>query len=145
MKKLLILNLIALSFSLGLAAESHCNQMPNMRKPLPSEWEAVAPAVKTSQKNHLELTVGESSDEIKLKSNPSTGYSWKYVCNDKEKLEIKKEHVRQSTNMVGAGGTDVFTITAKEPGDVVCTFEYGRSWNPASYVEKQEYTITITE
>lgn len=74
MKKLMILNLIALSFSLAIVAESHCDIMPDMRKPLPIEW-AVRP--------NLE----KSSELVKVGSN--TGATQQIAIHNNTDLAIQ--------------------------------------------------------
>ena len=62
--------------------------------------------------------------EIKLQSNPSTGYTWNYtVTNDI--VDIKEEYVSNCTNdKVWCGGKTIFTITPKEKGTTTVQFNY---------------------
>ena len=62
--------------------------------------------------------------EIKLQSNPSTGYTWSYTMTNNI-VDIKEKYVSNCTNdKVGCGGKTVYTITPKEPGTTIIDFEY---------------------
>ena len=67
---------------------------------------------------------------ITLDSNPTTGYQWKLSDNFTEGVVrlVKSEYVAPETEMVGAGGQEVWTFKAIEPGETTIDMEYVRPW-----------------
>src|SRR5262245_46359752 len=67
---------------------------------------------------------------IRLGGNATTGYRWRCACKPSSLVSVKNTYEMDPSRigMVGAGGTEVFTITAKKKGTVNCTFEYGQPW-----------------
>lgn len=69
---------------------------------------------------------------LRLRSNPTTGYSWKLSSMDKSILElienkfIKEENKKQKT--VGSGGTDFFFFKAVGAGKTKLKIDYVRPW-----------------
>jgi inhibitor of cysteine peptidase len=67
---------------------------------------------------------------VKLKSNPSTGYSWA-VAGDPSPLKLQKTSYRKNTassKAVGAPGVQVFQFSANSAGMAVLNLIYRRSW-----------------
>ena len=65
--------------------------------------------------------------EVRLKSNPSTGYSWTAKFDDTTLRETSSElEMPDSGGRVGAGGTQVFTFTALVAGQHTLDFMYCR-------------------
>ena len=67
---------------------------------------------------------------VQLPSNPSTGYSWS-VQGDPSPLKLVKSDYTeqsQSTQIVGAPGTQVLQLKAIGPGAATLTLEYRRPW-----------------
>jgi len=92
------------------------------------------------------LTVNESIT-ITLASNPTTGYSWRCVCRPKEHINVSHAYTRtqNTTGLMGAGGTETFTLTALKPGNVTCVLEYGRAWDPGSFGDAHTYELIIQD
>lgn len=69
-----------------------------------------------------------STVRISLRSNPSTGYTWKIV--DGGGLSVKDEYVPDSREgtICGAGGTQYYFVTADKPGTYVFVARYARPW-----------------
>ena len=67
---------------------------------------------------------------ITLDSNPTTGYQWKLSDNFTEGIVklVKSEYVAPETEMRGAGGQEVWTFKALEPGETTVEMEYVRPW-----------------
>lgn len=68
---------------------------------------------------------------LRLRSNPTTGYSWKVSSIDKSVLELLgnkyiRENKKQKT--VGSGGIDLFFFKAVGPGKTKLKIDYIRSW-----------------
>ncbi|MGA2905365.1 MAG: protease inhibitor I42 family protein [Candidatus Korobacteraceae bacterium] len=67
---------------------------------------------------------------VKLKSNPSTGYSWA-VAGDPSPLKLQKTSYRKNTassKAVGAPGVQVFRFNASSAGMATLHLSYRRSW-----------------
>lgn len=71
-----------------------------------------------------------------LPSNPTTGYSW--VITSSEGLTVNETYLQRynSENEVGAGGVQVYTISADKAGEYTFTAVYKRPWeeNVPSYL-----------
>jgi predicted secreted protein len=83
--------------------------------------------------------------ELRLKSNPSTGYMW-YV--EKESTPLLKLHHQSQTEPteggVGRPIFQVFTFEARHAGDGVLRLHYVRSWDkPAPDDEKFNIRVVI--
>jgi predicted secreted protein len=82
---------------------------------------------------------------VALASNPSTGYSWAIVSPEPEFLELDGEPkfvpAGSTTPVVGAGGTQVFTLKATGAGTSTLMMEYNRTTTPP---EEPEETFTVT-
>jgi len=65
--------------------------------------------------------------EIRLPSNPSTGFSWTPVPTSG--IEVgAPEFVDDVSDLVGAPGYERFEVTALQVGPIHVVFEYARSW-----------------
>jgi inhibitor of cysteine peptidase len=102
-----------------------------------------------SQKNiksDFEIRNNETFD-ISLNSNPSTGYSWKWVRNiAKSKVDsISTTYQQEQSNpkRVGVTGKQIWKFKANEKGIDTLTFEYCRSWEPNSTVETKNIIVKI--
>ncbi|MGC2108095.1 MAG: protease inhibitor I42 family protein [Candidatus Korobacteraceae bacterium] len=89
------------------------------------------PVTATDQDNgkDIDLTTGGTL-VVKLKSNPSTGYSWT-VAGDPSPLRLQKStYVKnsQSSKVAGAPGMQVLRFTASSAGMTNLTLVYRRSW-----------------
>jgi inhibitor of cysteine peptidase len=67
------------------------------------------------------------SFEIRLQSNPSTGYSWTSVPTPGVEVG-PPEFVGDVSDLVGAPGYERFEVTALQAGQIRLVFEYARSW-----------------
>lgn len=65
---------------------------------------------------------------VRLSSNPSTGYAW-HLTPD-EHVDVVDETFESSAaeGMVGSGGTQVFTLRARQVGRTTLTFVHRRAW-----------------
>lgn len=78
---------------------------------------------------------------VKLCSNPTTGYRWKYETIGK--IVLKEEDYdfeEPDEDVVGADGKEVWTFEAIEQGTTEIRMEYSRPWEGG---EKAEWTYTI--
>jgi inhibitor of cysteine peptidase len=85
--------------------------------------------------------------EIKLESNPTTGYSWKWMQNESNKIldSIDAIYVptKVSNGVVGSGGTEIFKFKANKSGITSLKFEYCRSWEKHSAVKVKKFSIKV--
>ena len=83
---------------------------------------------------------------ISLDSNPSTGYHWeleKSIDTKLVKLQ-KSEYKAPETNMVGAGGKEIFVFKALKPGSTTIYLKYVRPWEKGiKPVKEKAFHITI--
>ena len=75
------------------------------------------------------LSLGETL-QIRLDSNPTTGYQWRRHVADAAVLRQVGEvmFVKPDDPMLGAGGTEVFTFQAIAPGRTMVKLVYLRPW-----------------
>jgi inhibitor of cysteine peptidase len=83
---------------------------------------------------------------LRLKSNPTTGYSWKITSMDKSILELAENKYIQEKNKknaVGVGGTDFFLFKAQGVGKTKLKINYIRSWEKYAKPTKT-FTLEVT-
>ena len=115
---------------------------------------------KSSLKKHNKLVLNNIKNEnmtvyvgdeiiIRLNSNPSTGFTWKFNVDSETEdiLSISEEKfiAVKTSAVAGAGGVSEFTIKALKPGEAKLTGVYIRPW--LKYEDEDEnsvhYTITV--
>ena len=82
---------------------------------------------------------------VSLGSNPTTGYEWSenatIVTAQRVIVQQSYKYVAPTaTNIVGAGGTSVWTFATEAAGTATIKLSYGRPWEGG---EKDTYTLTI--
>ncbi len=82
---------------------------------------------------------------LRLQSNPSTGYHWEPIYDNSTITFVNRAFVSgvstQSTTIVGAGGTDLFTFHPAKQGTTVVTFN---NVSPANQTANSlSYTVVI--
>jgi inhibitor of cysteine peptidase len=77
----------------------------------------------------VELSVGQTL-VVTLASNVTTGYSWSLTGISDESVLQKSgnEYIAPTTNLVGAGGQDVWTFKALKKGTSTISMGYSRPW-----------------
>lgn len=82
---------------------------------------------------------------VALASNPSTGYSWAIVSPEPAFLELDGEPkfvpAGSTTQVPGAGGTQVFTLKATGAGTSTLNMGYSRTSTPQ---QEPEETFSVT-
>lgn len=91
--------------------------------------------VYTEDKLGIAVTKDQSQFVVKLKSNPTTGYSWFLRGYDSEIIAPVKHHFEHATDrkLMGAPGFETWTFQVKEHGFIVpqqtaIRFVYARPW-----------------
>ncbi|MDH3729629.1 MAG: protease inhibitor I42 family protein [Acidimicrobiia bacterium] len=74
----------------------------------------------------FEVARGETF-EIRLTSNPSTGFSWAVVALPGVSVS-EPEFIAPDSDFVGSPGQELFEVAAVESGDTHLVFEYSRPW-----------------
>ena len=93
-------------------------------------------------KSEFQATVGDRI-AVKLCSNPTTGFQWKYETIGEIVLQ-ETEHKfvpPEGEGVVGAAGKEVWTFKAVEKGTTQLRMEYSRPWEGG---EQEEWTYTTT-
>ena len=96
------------------------------------------------KKNDTPTVNGESID-IKLESNPSTGYSWTYELegDDVVVLTSKYEEGENCEDLDGCPGYEIYTVTATAPGHVNFKLVYSFAESDDPNALEADYDITI--
>jgi inhibitor of cysteine peptidase len=85
--------------------------------------------------------------EVILKSNPTTGYSWKWVKNQSSKLvdSVSTTYTQDKaeSGMVGVGGKEIWKFKGKESGVDTLVFEYARSWEKYAAAETKKVVVRV--
>ncbi len=96
----------------------------------------------TSNKKPLFLAQNQTF-EIKLQSNPTTGFSWKLAFYDKPLVNFvgHKYVAPKNTKLMGAPGYETFTFQAKKANYAVnqvghIVLEYARPWTTEGATKK---------
>lgn len=81
------------------------------------------------------------SFEVRLKANPTTGYTWSLVYFDKKLLHLtSSEYQAPKNHLMGAGGEMLYVFKVKKrssyPGTTSLIFKYGRSWEQDAIEKK---------
>ena len=97
-------------------------------------------------KSDIEIFKNETFD-ISLNSNPSTGYSWKWVRNNAQSkvdsISTTYQQAQFNPKMVAIPGKQIWKFKANEKGTDTLTFEYCRSWEANSTVETKNIIVKI--
>lgn len=98
---------------------------------LPLLWVSCQSTPKAeNSKYDYSVKMGEAF-HIDLKSNPSTGYTWQWVKNEKAsivELTVKSYKSAAKSGVVGAGGISIFQFKAIRKGRETIHLEYVRPW-----------------
>lgn len=99
----------------------------------------------SSANKDISITVGQKFI-ITLKSNPTTGYGW-YPIYDERMIVLNSKNYHEDKldndkNIVGRGGTEIFTFQGIKVGKTDIKMEYKRPWE-TSAIDEKNYTIDI--
>lgn len=78
--------------------------------------------------------------ELRLESNPSTGYGWSLLF--EEPLQVTSDFETKS-DLCGAPGIQSIKVTSKEGGTFVLTAEYKRPWENCDPLDVKKLRITF--
>ena len=91
----------------------------------------------------IELAPGDSL-VVTLDSNATTGFSWSVAGISDEDVvdEVSNEYQAPDSELMGAGGQEVWTFEAIDEGTSTIEMQYSRSWE--TDVEPAEtFTVTV--
>ena len=95
--------------------------------------------------SEVSVEVGDEF-EVRLESNPTTGYGWVVVAQPDVIELVSDDFQAPDTDLVGAGGIEVFVFEATAPGAGELRLEYVRSFDdPPVPAEVVEYQLQVTE
>jgi inhibitor of cysteine peptidase len=79
---------------------------------------------------------------IRLHANPTTGFGWQAVYDEKALALVNRTFEPGSPN-IGSGGEEVLTFRPLQPGRVSLLLELRRPWEKAAAREQRAYDIVI--
>jgi predicted secreted protein len=86
---------------------------------------------------HIRLKAG-GSFELRLQSNPSTGFMWYVEKGSTPLLKLAHQSQTEPTETgVGRPVFQIFKFEAKRPGEGVLLLHYVRSWEPPTPTDQQ--------
>jgi inhibitor of cysteine peptidase len=89
------------------------------------------------------VDVGEQF-EVRLESNPTTGYAWQVVEQPDVIDLVSSEYDAPDTSLVGAGGVEVFVFEGASAGSGELRLEYVRSFeDPPVPAETAEFQVQV--
>src|SRR5437879_1870634 len=134
-----ILALLMMSFSINqiMAATSNISRQPDLTP------------VYTEDKLAVIVPSNQPTFAIKLKSNPTTGFSWYLKSYDSNVLQPVKHVFVPPANrkLIGATGYEVWTFRVKPNGfsvpmQTTIQFVYGRPWEANGQVTPLVFQVT---
>lgn len=97
-------------------------------------------------KTDYEISKNETF-EITMKSNPTTGYTWKWIKDKSSQIvdSVSATYVqdKKGADMVGVGGTVIWKFKGKEAGIDTLIFENSRSWEKNAAVETKKVVVKV--
>lgn len=92
----------------------------------------------------ISLAVGQSL-EVRLPSNPTTGYRWTAGTLSSTPLRQKRApaFVPSKSGLMGAGGTQVFTYDGVAAGTAPLSFAYSRPWEHGPPARRIDFTVVV--
>lgn len=103
----------------------------------------------TDPNKAIEVTKAAPRIILKLRSNPTTGYSWFLVGYDPARIKpVQCKYVAPNTKLTGAPGYDVWTFKVNSQAFVVpqvthITLQYFRPWVVPTNGRKLNFTVVI--
>lgn len=95
------------------------------------------------------VTVRNPVFMIKLKSNPTTGYSWILKTYDPKLINLMSHrYVRPATNLIGASGYELWTFSAQQKllgAKTTIQLLYARPWQPNVNNKSLVFTVNMTK
>jgi len=112
-----------------------------------SPFLVAAPTTVDAPVTHV-LSADHPTTTLKLKSNPTTGYSWFLTAYNPEFLTLQThQYVAPTSHLIGAPGYEIWTFKAtplalKAPMILNIEMRYARPWEPLSGTSHTFYIVT---
>jgi len=88
------------------------------------------------------LHVGDTL-EIELDGNPTTGYGWEIIPDESGVLTVNGDPTYAAdSELIGSGGTYLFSFTAGKAGETDVNLVYSRSWE-ADVAPMTSFTLHV--
>lgn len=98
------------------------------------------------ERDYYEVNKNDTFD-VSLISNPSTGYSWKWVKDQADKaldsINVNYVPTNYDPKIIGGNVNEIWKFKGKESGTYILTFEKCRSWLPNSTIATKNITVKI--
>lgn len=104
--------------------------------------------VYTENQQNITVSAKEPVFVLKLKSNPTTGYSWAVQDYNANYIKLVKHYYQPSKSMLmGAGGSEWWTFRVKNPGfaakqPMMIRMIYVRPWEKNRAVKPLIFSVT---
>jgi len=104
----------------------------------------------TEDKPNILVGPHDSKITLKLKSNPTTGYSWFLRQYDTGLVvPVKREYKSPEKEMIGSGGYELWTFTIKQsihivPQQTTIRLVYARPWQGSDNSTQMVFHISST-
>jgi len=107
-------------------------------------WFAFCLAQEPKQAKVIEAQAGESFT-ITLEANKTTGYEWQFAKPLDESMVqlISLDYLIDKTELMGAGGKQIWVLKALKAGKTVIYFKYVRSWEKGIPPVNEETFIIV--
>lgn len=103
----------------------------------------------TDKDNSEKISIAiDKTTSIQLETNPTTGYSWNYDIEDNTIATITSEEYipdQQADEIVGAGGTKIYTIQGLKEGTTSIEFKYQRPWESKQPIQTKKFIVEVIE
>jgi inhibitor of cysteine peptidase len=80
---------------------------------------------------------------IKIKSNPTTGYSWELANNPDNIILVTNSYLASSSRLMGVGGHELWTFKAVGCGQTNILMKYLRPWEKDRPVMTNVFTVIV--
>lgn len=96
----------------------------------------------------IQVTKESPTFTLRLRSNPTTGYSWFLVSYDRDLITPISQKFTPDTSKIGAPGVDIWTFKVNSGAFVVpqatqITLQYFRPWVVPTNGRKLSFMVTI--
>ncbi len=143
-RMLLLLVLIIGCIGLGACTMANADSTTKPESSVQADYAAFTSSTNKTVSKSIELTVGQKV-VIVLWSNPTTGYSWSEhaaILNGSVLKQLNHRTISPtSAQVIGAAGTEEWTLQATATGETTVTLQYGQPWTGG---EKATYTFVLT-
>jgi inhibitor of cysteine peptidase len=95
--------------------------------------------------DYYEVSANETF-EVSLNSNPTTGYSWKWLNKPNklvDKVSMNYIAMEVKKGIVGSGGSEIWKFKGTKSGIDTLTLEYCRPWDANSTVQTKKIIVKV--